>query len=102
MDEQHVDMKTAIVTAIVIADIPNTQDADANRLKWSEFLERIRRNGEMPTGSERMTGNVWQIPLDNGLPFLSRLFQIAEENKISIRALILDEPPAWIKHPSST
>ena len=85
--------------ALVIVELPNSNDADADRTKWLDFLEHVRRIGEPPKDTERITGNIWQIPLNSGLPFLSRLFQLAEDNKISIRALVLDEPPEWIKHP---
>jgi hypothetical protein len=86
-------------TAIVIAELPNTNTPDADRVKWQDFLARVQRVGKTPKDTIRQTGNVWQIPLDNGLPFLGRLFDSAEASKISMRALILDEPPAWIENP---
>jgi len=88
--------------ALVIAELPKTIDADADRKNWKDFSEYMQRVGELPKDTERITGNIWQIPLKNGLPFLGRLFQLAEDNKISIRALVLDEPPEWIKHPSAS
>jgi len=88
-----------VKTALVIVELPTTNDTDADKKNWQDFLAHRQRAGAPPENTKRLTGNVWQIPLDNGLPFLSGLFQSAEECKISIRALILDEPPEWIKHP---
>ena len=86
-------------TALVIAELPKTNDTDEARTRWQDFSMYIQRAGAHPKGTTQITANIWQIPLDNGLPFLGGLFQFAERCKISIRALILDEPPAWIKHP---
>jgi hypothetical protein len=89
-------------TALVIVELPKTNDTSADRTNWLDFLAHMQRAGEPPKNTNRLTGNVWQIPLDNGLPFLSVLFQSAEDSKTSIRSLILDEPPEWIKHPPAS
>jgi hypothetical protein len=86
-------------TALVIAELPNTNAPADDRTKWQDFLAYVQRIGQPPEGTTRITGNVWQIHLANGLPFLGRLFDAAQDSKTSIRALILDEPPEWIKHP---
>ena len=86
-------------TALVIAELPATIDTDADRKNWQDFLECIRRGEMLLEKTIRLPANVWQIPLDNGLPFLGELFLSARVCKISIRALILDEPPTWIEYP---
>ena len=86
-------------TALVIAELPKTTDTDEAIKRWQDFLAQIERFGKPTKETTRPVVNMWQIPLDNGLPFVGRLFDIAERHKISIRALILDEFPAWITNP---
>ena len=89
-------------TAIVIAELPKMNGPIECRNQWLHFSESVQRIGKLPKNMNQITENIWQIPLDNGLPFLAQLFDLAENNKISIRALILDEPPAWITHPPAS
>jgi hypothetical protein len=88
-------------TALLISELPTTNMPDEDRGRWIDFSNKVKSIGEPPKNTNRLTGNVWQIPLDNGLPFLARLFDAAEASKISVRALILDEPPTWIENPQS-
>ena len=85
--------------ALVIAEAVKNNYWQADQTQWANFVANIRKNAQPPVGSLTIHENVWQIPLANGIPFLGKLVEVAEEMNIPLRILFLDATPDWIKCP---
>jgi hypothetical protein len=88
------------MTIIVIAEIPvgdeATTDVAKKDKKWSEFLlnipETLRKSGTVL----RLCENVWQLPLDTGLPILNVFLEYGKSHSgIRMRYLFLEGIPEW-------
>jgi hypothetical protein len=90
VDEQHVDMKTAIV----IIEIPYGKD-DAMR-HWRQLAEFYADKTKSKPGIERLAENVWLIPLDSELPLFGTLVHGVREHHLKCRTLFLDESAQWV------
>ncbi len=91
-------MKNAKI-ALVIAEPIKSKAGYADQDTWRSFLASIQKNVKQIEGIDCFHENVWQIPLDNGLPFLVELLRWAGGIGIQIRVLFLEEAPDWIKYP---
>ena len=86
--------------AFVIAEHPKNEYGEVDKRKWQEFLASAKPNEKKGKGTLTIHENVWQIPLDTELPFLSHLCEWAIPMKIPLRILFLNEPPEWIQYPA--
>jgi hypothetical protein len=89
-------------TVIVFAELPKMTDTVSTITRWQDFLKNAEGSYRPTAESAHPTINLWQLPLNSGLPFLAKLFQFSELYQIPIHALILDEPPEWIKYPPTS
>jgi hypothetical protein len=88
-------------TILVIAEPVKIKDGNrelADREKWQNFLSNIQQNVKSIAAIRRIHENVWQIPADTGLPFLTDLFRWKPAGA-SFRILFLDEAPQWLEYP---
>ncbi len=85
--------------ALVIAGSLSHQYGGPDEGQWRSFLASIQKNVPPDEGTLRIRENVWQIPLDTGMPFLSKLFDWASGMRIPMHILFLDEKPDWIQYP---
>jgi hypothetical protein len=49
--------------------------------------------------TERITENIWLIPIDSELLVLAALVQALKDFDVPMRVLFLEEAPDWIKYP---
>ena len=89
-------------TLLLIVEIPSTSSLSADEVKWKQILAYIQRDAPTAKDTKRLTQNVWQMPLENGLPFWGRMTLLAQEHEFSMRGLILEESPAWTLYPPSS
>jgi hypothetical protein len=94
-------MKTQPKTALVIAETHRNKTDYAASAEWQNLLLNIQRNLPPAGKTERITENVWMIPIDTELHFLATLIQCMKSFGIPIRVLFFDETPAWVKNPPS-
>jgi hypothetical protein len=86
--------------AFVVCERPvYSLDIQNPERKWQEFLTNIQYQLKPVEGIQRIHDNVWLIPLANGMPFLTKLFEWATSMGIPLRILFLESEPAWIKYP---
>src|SRR4051812_22598280 len=90
---------TTATTAIVIAAPLQNQLGGVDDRLLRQFLANVETHLKPTAGIERFHENVWQIPLDSGMQFLTGLFHWAEAGKIQMRVLFVEEPPEWIGVP---
>jgi hypothetical protein len=85
--------------ALLIAEKPQPAVGIVPETKWKEFLGSIQ--GKLPTveGIQNYHDNVWLIPLKNGMPFLTHLYDWSHSLQIPTRILFLEDAPEWIKDP---
>jgi hypothetical protein len=95
MNEFSNNAKFALVIAEPTKPLPGV---DAVR-KWKEFLYNIQTNLRPSEAILKIHENVWLIPLDTEMRFLTQLFDWAYGVEIRLRILFLDAEPNWIKYP---
>ena len=86
-------------TFLIIAERPKHVDEAGATEAWKEFLSEAKPFLPPAKKGDELPEGIWQIPEDNMLRMLARLLHMAEVRKLSLRAILLDEPPAWIKYP---
>ena len=70
------------------------------RTEWQEFLTTLQNNARTIGETITIHDNVWLIPLDTGMRFLSALVaSVGNNDKVLLRILFLDEEPDWIQYP---
>ncbi len=85
--------------ALVIAEFRKNEHGETDAKGWSEFLADVPRLARPNQETQKIHDNVWLIPLDKGIPFLVRLFDLSNGSGILLRILFLDAEPDWIQYP---
>ena len=63
---------------------------------WKRDVNELCNITENAKGVERLSESAWLIPLESGLPVLSRLVLYSEEHSLECRTLLLVEEPIWL------
>ena len=72
---------------------------DATHLQeksWQSFSGRIESILQTAKGIERLSENVFLIPLDNGISPASLIFEAASRHELKYRVLFFEEEPEWV------
>jgi hypothetical protein len=85
--------------ALVIAEARKNERHESDAASWSEFLAKVPKLARPNQEAQTIHDNVWLIPMDTGIPFLVRLFDLANSSGIHLRILFLDAEPDWIQYP---
>ncbi len=85
--------------ALVIAKARKNEHHESDAESRSEFLAKVPRLGRPNQETKTIHDNVWLIPMDTGIPFLVRLFDLSNGSDIHLRILFLDAEPDWIQYP---
>ena len=93
-------------SAIVVINMPDKHEMEAQHPKWVTCLADLSRASEpMMTslldqeGVMRLAENVWQINFQDNPGAFARLISCAMHHKLSYGILQLKEPPVW--HPAA-
>ncbi|MGD1087901.1 MAG: hypothetical protein ABR955_04145 [Verrucomicrobiota bacterium] len=89
--------------ALVIASKPefhNPLVVEPDR-NWREFLYDVRQREVRSKVHEKIHENVWQISLNDEMPFLVYLMEQAAQRNIPLHTLFLDAELDWIRYPKS-
>ena len=81
---------------LILLEPPDGTDQNAV-LQWDALLQRLRDRATQIEGMEMFAENVWQIPLNNGLPALAELILGADAARIRYNVLFLEKAPEWIR-----
>jgi len=85
--------------ALVIAEARKNESLESDTESWSEFIAKVPKQARPNHETQRIHDNVWLIPMDTGIPFLVRLFDLSNGANILLRILFLDAEPDWIQYP---
>jgi len=85
--------------ALVIAEARKNDDQESDAASWSAFVAKVPKLARPSQETQRIHDNVWLIPMDTGIPFLVRLFDLSNGANIHLRILFLDAEPDWIQYP---
>ena len=85
--------------ALVIAEARRNNNQETDAASWNEFVAKVPRHARPSQETHRIHDNVWLIPMDTGIPFLVRLFDLSNGANIQLRILFLDAEPDWIQYP---
>jgi hypothetical protein len=88
--------------ALVIAEAKKNEHGESDAGSWSEFLSNVPRRARPSPETQTIHDNVWLIPMNTGIPFLVRLFDLSNGSGILLRILFLDAEPDWIQYPPDT
>jgi hypothetical protein len=94
-------MNTQPKMALVIAETHRNKTDYGATTEWQNLLLNIQRSLPPVGKTERITENVWLIPIDTELYFLATLIQCMKSFGVPVRVLFFDEEPGWAKHPPS-
>lgn len=83
-------------TILVIAETPIHDDVASKSRRWTEFLLNMPQALKQNAQVERLCENVWQLPLDKGLPTLCEFLDYGKGySDIRMRYLFLEGIPEW-------
>ena len=86
--------------ALLIAETHRADAKHETSTGWRSLLAGWYSVLPKDEEKHRLTENIWQIPLDSGLPIHARLIQACNDYNVPIRVLFFDEEPEWRKHPA--
>ena len=85
--------------ALVIAEARKNEHHESDAASWSQFVAQVPKKARPSQETQWIHDNVWLIPMDTGIPFLVRLFDLSNGSGIHLRILFLDAEPDWIQYP---
>ena len=85
--------------ALVIAEARRNERRETDAASWNEFVAKVPQQARPNQETQTIHDNVWLIPMDTGIPFLVRLFDLSNGSDIHLRILFLDAEPDWIQYP---
>ena len=85
--------------ALVIAEARKNEEHESDAASWNEFVANVPKQARPNEETQTIHDNVWLIPMDTGIPFLVRLFDLSNGANIHLRILFLDAEPDWIQYP---
>jgi hypothetical protein len=85
--------------ALVIAEARKNEQHESDAASWSQFIAQVPKQARPSPETQTIHDNVWLIPMDTGIPFLVRLFDLSNGSGIHLRILFLDAEPDWIQYP---
>ncbi|HEY4985306.1 MAG TPA: hypothetical protein VII39_01680 [Bradyrhizobium sp.] len=93
-------------SAIVVINMPEKHELEAQHPKWSTYLADLNRASEPMVnalqdqeGVVRLAENVWQINFQDNPGAFARLISCAMHHKLTYGILQLKEAPVW--HPAA-
>ena len=85
--------------ALVIAEARKNEHPESDAASWNQFVAQVPKKARPSPETQTIHDNVWLIPMDTGIPFLVRLFDLSNGSNIHLRILFLDAEPDWIQYP---
>jgi hypothetical protein len=64
---------------------------------WSEAAQELRTAAEKDKAVEDFGGNIWLIRAEGGVPFLSQVLSMTQEQKQRCRLLFFETEPQWVR-----
>jgi len=83
-------------SVIFVIDIPETSESMLEASAWRSFLLSLDHITNSTLGILKLSDNVFQIPLENGLPAFAQYGEECRAHRHSYRVLFFEENPAWI------
>jgi hypothetical protein len=79
-------------TMTIIAEPKNTNNPDADAIKWKDFLAKLDAKVSPHTkGKKKPIENLWQIPLEPGMKILIEIQPAAIRSEVRLAVHVSDE-----------
>jgi hypothetical protein len=83
-------------SVIFVIDVPKTFESPLATHAWQQFLSGLDHITNSAPGILKLSDNVFQIPLENGLPAFVQYGEDCRAHQYSYRVLFFEENPAWV------
>jgi len=80
---------------LIVIEKPETRGQLNDRQNWLGFEHRVQGIAGQYKSIERLSENVFLIPLNSALPSLEEVLEAAATQKLAYRILLLEEPLEW-------
>ena len=87
-------------TVIFAVEIPLPQTYN-EKSEYNYFLTHSKEIAAQSEEIQSLHQTLWQIPLQNALPFLVELVQLAKSCHYSYKVLYLEKPHVWMVYPAT-